>query len=102
MKFAALLATALFAGTTYAKAIVSTDSTPLTPDQIPIPVTTANSRGAADITPKLIVTQIIDKVSSKLSSSTLAGMKRHRRRENAKRALPALRWPYNDASRKVR
>lgn len=111
MKFSTLLAPALLAGSAFA-AITNT-SPPTDPSKlVEIPITTANSRGASDIDPKTITTQIMDTVTSTLTSTPLAplaGMKRHRRTlnhqsENAleTRALPALRYPYNDSRRKVR
>ncbi|SPO30915.1 related to EXG1 - exo-beta-1,3-glucanase [Ustilago trichophora] len=106
MKFTALLTSALLVGSTFGKAIVNGDD----PSKVAIPITTANSRGASDVKPKLITTMIMDKVTDVLTStplSNLPSMKRHRRtirqqEELSKRALPPLRWPYYDNNKKVR
>ena len=121
MKFTSILAAALLMGS--ALAITNSETVPTVPavpaapeaagapasDKMQIPVTTANSRGASEVKPKLITTMVLDKAGSLLSSTPISpsALKRHRRRvQNAvdivKRALPPFRWPYNSATRKVR
>lgn len=93
MKFATLLTSAMLVGS--ALAAIPSDAA----GKVQNPVTTANSLGTSDIKPKVIVDQTMD----------IPGMRRYRRKLNnqaesthEKRALPPLRWPYNDNSRKVR
>lgn len=117
MKLTSLLAAALLMGSALGGAITNGDAIPAhvatvpEADTVKIPITTANSRGASDVKPKLVATMILDKVSDVLTfspASSLGGLKRHRRRIHqqasslAQRALPALRWPYNSSKRKVR
>lgn len=110
MKITSLLTGALLMGSALAGAITNTESVPSdTPDKIDLPITTANSRGASDVKPKLVTTVIMDKVHDIITSTPLAGMKRHRRRSPSspasavlKRALPPLRWPYDSTTTKVR
>ncbi len=111
MKFSTLFAGALLAGSAVAGAITN-ESGNASDQKVKIPVTTANSRGASDVAPKLIATQIMDKVTDVLTASPVSKlMKRHRRTINNieraadsfdKRALPALRFPYQNGNRKVR
>ncbi|GAC74378.1 hypothetical protein PANT_11c00030 [Moesziomyces antarcticus T-34] len=111
MKFSTLFAGALLAGSAVAGAITN-ESGNASDQKVKIPVTTANSRGASDVAPKLIATQIMDKVTDVLTASPVSKLtKRHRRTINNiehaadsfdKRALPALRFPYQNGNRKVR
>ncbi|SPC67737.1 related to EXG1 - exo-beta-1,3-glucanase [Ustilago sp. UG-2017b] len=99
MKFTTLLTSAMLVGSALA-AITKGDAIPSdAAGKVQNPVTTANSLGTSDIKPKVIVAQTMD----------IPGMRRCRRKldnqavsTHEKRALPPLRWPYNDNSRKVR
>ncbi|GAC95384.1 exo-beta-1,3-glucanase [Pseudozyma hubeiensis SY62] len=103
MKFTSLFAGALLMGSAFAAVKGDLPST----ETVTIPITTANSRGAADVKPKLIANLVLDKVNDVLTTSsipTLSKIKRHRRTATdlLARALPTLRWPYDSTTRKVR
>ncbi|EST09324.1 Glycoside hydrolase, family 5 [Kalmanozyma brasiliensis GHG001] len=111
MKFSSLLTGALMMGSAIAGAITNTDAVPADSsaslDKVVLPITTANSRGASAIEPKVITKVIMDKANDVLTSTPLAGLKRHRRRTPSTssiepRALPPLRWPYANSAVKIR
>ncbi|TKY88685.1 hypothetical protein EX895_002316 [Sporisorium graminicola] len=81
------------------------------------PVTTANSRGASKVHPRLVATIVMDKLKNMISSMPVAlpmsklpmGLKKKRHQQLGavggvieRAAAPALRFPYRSGSPKVR
>ncbi|GAC98058.1 exo-beta-1,3-glucanase [Pseudozyma hubeiensis SY62] len=90
--------------------IASAASAQSTGKKIQLTITTANSRGATGVSPKVIATVLLDTATDILSTLSVPGIPFLKRRlsqrrqevELSKRAMPPLRWQYYQSSPKIR